>query len=853
MEEQYTALRVIRKKASKELTQVYQTYKGHLYLDSALSQAALIDFLQASYSEWYVVLRGKGTRATPILKALVRFTIQTLTQWHSFNWNRSMLPGQRSIVPTWINQQTHQALKIYTDGFLRLEQNIVFNIYDAKSREHWASLFFDQLHRTCDRLADHAQLEKKSHIRELIQTLRMAERNTSLVDLTTKKRIQTRVDDPEIPYKSGGGLITSNKDINYANLRYFFDTKIEQQHLALLTIWQEKQRFDEQQKTMEKRALWMRSYINEKALALRNFVLHFKRYTDLQQGGGASIGCIPFSSFIEQDNIKYFIDHIVLFFLKSAYVDVDEDVLVHGEVMEHLQHLGGVYKSAPKDIKARIRNMESGVSDKLVRICSNPQHVINDIEYGLTLNEYLEDHWIKLESNPFMQSILSFDMKLHLPYEKRTKHTYIIGKTGSGKTELLKQMIYKDIRDENSVFVLDPHGDLAEECRHFDLFKDPKIRKRLIYISPEFLSKGQIPAYNPFDWTPKGKTILEQRNSLSVRARELADSFEAVFRSEFTHNMQAILTNCIALLLEVPNTTLQDLITLLYPEGPGTAPYTEILEKHWNPMLRNYFVHMFPSKRLDTAKMAILTRFDSALSNQFIRHMFLSPKSSFNLEAALDDGAIVIVNAKQSALSAAGANILGALLTAELSLIAIGRADKPKNERKPVFAYIDECQNFLTNTIDKILSEARKYGIHLILSHQFLGQFEGMARVKQSIMANTAIKFCGRVSVQDQVQMSKETQYKFKPDEVLGKGQFICRIGSQPGLIVQVSPSLLPPIAQNEHYVTVSIAQQWAIEQWQQYYNHYSDQKGITASPLDTQRDLDDTDTEDFIPIINDL
>ena len=187
-------------------------------------------------------------------------------------------------------------------------------------------------------------------------------------------------------------------------------------------------------------------------------------------------------------------------------------------------------------------------------------------------------------------------------------------------------------------------------------------------------------------------------------------------------------------------------------------------------MKRNKYINIKLTKYLTILSILVFVVSCAEFDQNFEEERYLT-SSHFNtisnqnkpksIKALLDEGKIIIVNAQQSKLSEAGTTILGALLTAEMTIMALGRANKPKEERHPVFAYIDECQNFLNDKIDKLLAEARKYGVHLIMANQFLGQFEGMGRLKESIFANTAIKFCGSASAQDKTTMSKELNFDF--------------------------------------------------------------------------------------------
>ena len=355
-----------------------------------------------------------------------------------------------------------------------------------------------------------------------------------------------------------------------------------------------------------------------------------------------------------------------------------------------------------------------------------------------------------------------------LPYPARLKHTYILGKSGAGKSELLKLFIYHDIQHGAGVFVLDPHGDLIKECARLSLFQR-KYRDKLVYISPKYADHHYTPRYNPLQHPYHDKPEMQRRTAIGVRAGELMAGFETLFRGEFTEHMQLLLKYAMMLLMEYPGTTLFDLLRLITPvpevderkgETSVVSPFLQRVESHWDAELREYFKTTFRETQTRHTRNGVLVRLKNAFYNPYLKTMFDTEQSSFDVTGLLNAGKVVLVNASEGLIGQEGANVFGAFLVAELTSYAFSRATVHQHERTPIFVYVDECQNFLTHNIEKLLSGGRKYGLHLVLANQHLGQFsgDGLTVVKKSILANTDVKLCGKASNEDKRAMSNEME-----------------------------------------------------------------------------------------------
>ncbi len=412
----------------------------------------------------------------------------------------------------------------------------------------------------------------------------------------------------------------------------------------------------------------------------------------------------------------------------------------------------------------------------------------------------------------------------HIPYPVRKKHTYILGNTGSGKSELLKLFLYNDIHSNCGVLVIDPHGDLVQECKKFKLFEKPEYMDKLVYISPEYRRDGYFPHFNPLEHDfHKLPTLDDRQTAIGIKAEELAGAFETLFRGEWTPHMSRLIKYSLWLLMEDGNASLLDLLEVINPDISDR--FTAKADKHPDKWVRNYFATSFIKQDgIRSTKAGVLGRLDEAFSNPQLRKMVEKNQSTFRLTELLNQGKVVLINASQSLLGQKGTNIFGAVLLSELTTYALSRAETYRDERTSIFIYIDECQNFLTDNIGKILSEARKYNIHLTLANQTLGHFsgEGLTRLKKEVLANTNVKVFGggdSGAEDDRNTMSKEMGMELKEVKNLMAGKFAVKSGAKKGVTITFQDFLvLKKGRDNRYYMSDKAWEVWKKDQWRKYY-----------------------------------
>ncbi len=317
--------------------------------------------------------------------------------------------------------------------------------------------------------------------------------------------------------------------------------------------------------------------------------------------------------------------------------------------------------------------------------------------------------------------------------KNRRGHMYIIGKTGTGKTTLIQNMIVSDIRSGNGIAVIDPHGDLAEELLNFI----PKKRiKETIYFNPADLDYPI--AFNPLEKVDKNHQHLVASGLISV--------FHKIWHEFWGPRMEHILRNAILALLEYPGSTLLDLQSILvYKEFRR-----RVLEKVTNQQVKDFWLTEFEKYsawfRAD-ALAPVQNRVGQFLSAPLMKNMLGQRENSIDFRNIMDEGKILIVNLSKGRIGEDNCALLGAMIVTKIQLAAMSRADLPEEKRKSFYFYTDEIHNFLTQSFCNIMAEARKYGLSLVLTHQYIDQLD--EKVSCAVFGNVGTLITFRIGARD--------------------------------------------------------------------------------------------------------
>lgn len=337
-----------------------------------------------------------------------------------------------------------------------------------------------------------------------------------------------------------------------------------------------------------------------------------------------------------------------------------------------------------------------------------------------------------------------------LPRTDRGRHLYIVGQTGVGKSGLLELLSISDIYSPFGFAVVDPHGDYAQNV----LKRIPEERaKDVLYFNP---ADTDFPiAFNPMEvLDPKLKTHTSS---------ELVGVLKRMFDS-WGPRLEYILRYTLLALLDYPNSTMLDITRILTDKKFRN----EVLKYVEDPVVRNFWTVEFASwndKFAAEAVAPVLNKVGAFTANPLVRNIIGQPKSSFNIRQIMDERKILIVNLSRGLMGEDNASLLGALFVTKMQLAAMSRADISASERSPFYLYVDEFQNFATDSFATILSEARKYGLYLTVANQYIAQMP--VEVKDAVFGNVGSIIAFRMSADDAGTMQKYFEPKFTDHDLV--------------------------------------------------------------------------------------
>ena len=338
--------------------------------------------------------------------------------------------------------------------------------------------------------------------------------------------------------------------------------------------------------------------------------------------------------------------------------------------------------------------------------------------------------------------------------DDRRRHMYIIGKSGMGKSELLKNLAIQDIQDGRGICFMDPHGDLINDL--LDYIPQERV-KDVIYVNPADM---QYPiAFN----------VLEQ---VSFDQRHLvADGMMAVFKKiwvdQWSARMEYILNYTILALLEAPGSTLLGINRMLAEKDYRHQVVSQVSD----PEVKAFWTQEFAKyndKYAQEATAAIQNKIGQFVSNSLIRNIVGQTNTSFNMRQAMDQRKIILVDISKGRIGEDASRLLGAMIITKVQLGAMSRVDVPRSERPDFTLLVDEFQNFATASFASILSEARKFNLSLIVAHQYVKQLD--EAVADAVFGNVGTIITFRVGAEDAELLEKEFMPEFEGQDLVNLG-----------------------------------------------------------------------------------
>jgi CxxC-x17-CxxC domain-containing protein len=373
----------------------------------------------------------------------------------------------------------------------------------------------------------------------------------------------------------------------------------------------------------------------------------------------------------------------------------------------------------------------------------------------------------------------------HRPFgiypDDRRRHVYLIGKTGVGKTTLIQNMLVQDIEEGKGLALVDPHGDVAEGI----LNSIPSHRiNDVVYFNPADVDHPV--AFNVLE-------AIDPRYKYLV-ASGLVSALKKIWADSWGPRLEYILRNTILALLDYPSSTMLGIMRMLSDK----AYRKKVVDKISDPVVKSFWINEFANyneRFRSEAISPIQNKVGQFLSSAIVRNIVAQPKSSIDMKDIMDNGKILIINVSKGRIGEDNSALLGAMLITKIQLAAMDRASIPEEERRDFYLYVDEFQNFATESFATILSEARKYRLNLTIAHQYITQME--EPVRDAVFGNVGTMVAFRIGAFDADYMEKEYMPEFTATDLVNLDKYnayiklmINGITSKPFSMSTIPPAL---------------------------------------------------------------
>ncbi|MBV8798610.1 MAG: type IV secretion system DNA-binding domain-containing protein [Alphaproteobacteria bacterium] len=333
----------------------------------------------------------------------------------------------------------------------------------------------------------------------------------------------------------------------------------------------------------------------------------------------------------------------------------------------------------------------------------------------------------------------------------RLSHMYIVGQTGVGKSTMLETLALQDMLAGRGFALVDPHGDLVE-----------RLAERIAAAAPERLV--YLDACN--SWQPYGYNPLRRvrAHKIPLAVSGMLETLKKLWPDAWGVRMEHVLRNSLYALLEREGSKLPDVLALYndddFRKEIAGRVRNEVVRRFWQDEFENY-----PVRLRAEACAPIQNKLGALLSDPTLHRILVQPTIDLHFRKIMDEGMILLVNVSKGRLGEESALLLGSLLVSTIGLAAFSRAETEPEERRPYFLYLDEFHNFTTLMLASMMSELRKYGLGLVLAHQYLNQLE--PEIRHAVFGNAGTIISFRVGPEDATLLADEFQPKFDITDLL--------------------------------------------------------------------------------------
>lgn len=338
--------------------------------------------------------------------------------------------------------------------------------------------------------------------------------------------------------------------------------------------------------------------------------------------------------------------------------------------------------------------------------------------------------------------------------EDRRRHLYAVGKSGVGKSKLLELLVNHDIQQGHGVAVLDPHGDLVDDILRY--IPENRINDVIVFDPAD----TDFPiAFNPLE-----RVDPAYKMQLTIG---IIDIFKKLFGSNWSDRLEHVLRYTILALLDSPNTTVLSILKMLSDKNYRQ----KIVARIEDNVVKSFWVSEFAawSEKYDAdAITPLLNKVGQFVATNMMRNVVGQPETKFDIRDVMDNRKILLMKVSKGLLGEENSQLMGAMIITKIYQAAMSRADIPEDQRSDFYFYVDEFQNFATDTFYEIMSEARKYHLNLTIAHQYMGQLS--QRIRQTVFGNVGSMISFRVGAEDAGVMAEEFSPIFKERDIINLG-----------------------------------------------------------------------------------